>query len=132
MQLARSNNTPAAVVRRSLNRVRRALLRTPDPEPWLARRLVELELELDNFAFAELAALPDGRPSPSSGNAPSMLKLIGTELHQKVHALGVEIACLGGAPALAAGDLDDPELDAAQLFMAKHLAGRLDDLLRQQ
>lgn len=124
MQLARSNNTPAAVVRRSLNRVRRALSRDPGAEPSLKRRFAELEIELENFALAELAALPEGRPRPSAGNAASMLKLLGTELHQKVHSLGVEVACVGGAPALAAGDFDDPQLHAAQLFMAKHLAGR--------
>lgn len=125
MQLARSNNTPAALVRRSLNRVRQALLAGgPDVEPSLRRRLVELEIELENFAEVELAGLPDGRPAASAKALPSMLKLIGTELHQKVSALGVEIACAGGAPAMDAGELDDPQLDEAQRFMAKYLAVR--------
>lgn len=125
MQLARSNNPPAAVVGRSLNRVRRALRAAgPGVERALCSRLAELEIELDTFAGLELAALPDGRPDAGAKALPSMLKLVGTELHQKVNALGVEIACAGGAPSLLCGDLDDPQLDAAQRFMAKHLAGR--------
>lgn len=125
MQLARSNNTPAAIVGRSLNRARQALgVAGPEVERALARRLAELEIELDNFAGLELAALPEGRPDACAKALPSMLKLIGTELHQKVNALGVEIACACGAPSPTCGELGDPQLDAAQRFMAKHLAGR--------
>lgn len=124
MQLARSNNTPAALVRRSLNRVRRVVTEDAAADPALRRRLAELEIELEAFTALELAALPEGRPAASAVSAPSMVKLVGTELHQKVHALGVDVACAAGAPHLAAGEFGDPQLDAAQLFMAKHLAGR--------
>jgi acyl-CoA dehydrogenase len=124
MQLARSNNTPAAVVRRSLNRVRRAVLSQAPADASARRRLAELEIALESFAVAELASLPDGRPDPSAGSVASMLKLIGTELNQKVSDLGLEVGCVGGAPHWAAGVLEDPQLEAARLFMAKHLAGR--------
>lgn len=125
MQLARSNNTPASIVGRSLNRVRQALAASgPDLERSLRRRLAELEIELDNFAGMEAAALPEGRPDASAKALPSILKLIGTELHQKVNALGVEIACAYGAPSPSCGEFGDPQLDAAQRFMSKHLAGR--------
>ena len=125
MQLARSNNTPASIVGRSLNRVRQALAASgPDTERSLRRRLAELEIELDNFAGMELAALPEGRPDASAKALPSVLKLIGTELHQKVNALGMEIACACGAPSPSCLESGDPQLDAAQRFMAKHLAGR--------
>lgn len=125
MQLARSNNTPAAVVGRSLNRVRQALAAAgTEVERSVRRQFAELEIELDNFAGLELAALPDGRPDAEAKATPSMLKLIGTELHQRVNALGVEVACARGAPAPSAGEFGDAQLDAAQRFMAKHLAGR--------
>lgn len=125
MQLARSNNTPAAVVGRSLNRVRQALAAAgPDADRTLRRRLAELEIELDSFAGMELAALPDGRPDAGAKALPSMLKLVGTELHQRVNALGVEVACSCGAPSPTYGEFGDPHLDAAQRFMSKHLAGR--------
>ena len=125
MQLARSNNTPAALVRRSLSRVARAFAAAgANLEPVLRRRLAMLEIELATFEQLELAALPDGRPDAGASALPSMLKMIGSELHQKVTLLGIEVAAPHGAPAPEAGELGEPEIDAAARFMAKYMAVR--------
>lgn len=125
MQLARSNNTPAALVQRSLSRVARALADAgPHAEPALRARLAMLEIELENFALLELAALPDGRPDATSKALPSMLKMMGSELHQRVALLGIDVACVGGAPAPGTGELGDSQLEAAERFMAKYMAVR--------
>jgi acyl-CoA dehydrogenase len=125
MQLARANNTPAALVRRSLDRAARALAAAgPNAEPALRSRLAMLEIELETFAGLEQAALPNGRPDSARKALPSMLKMIGSELHQRVTLLGIDIACVGGAPAPQCGELGDPHLDAAERFMARYMAVR--------
>lgn len=120
MQMARSNNTPSALVRRTLRRTARlaadaGLSRDPD----VARRLAALSIELDAFARIELAALPDGRPDAREDALPSMLKLIGTELHQRVTELMLEIAAPHGAPVLHE---DAPAGDAAAKYFAVRAA----------
>lgn len=112
MQLARSNNTPAALVRRVLRRTARAAAEAgAELEPDIRRRLAGLQIELEAFERLELAALGDGRPRPGDSIAPSLLKLVGSELHQKVAELALEIA---GPQSVAAGDP----------AMAKHLSVR--------
>lgn len=125
MALARANNTPSALVRRSL---RRAYLAAEDAgvlhDADIAARLAMLAIEVEAFAELELAALPGGRPDPSGAGAtaaPSMLKLIGTELHQRVTALAAELAAPHGAPSLQA-DPDDPAAGAVARYFAVRAA----------
>jgi len=130
MQLARANNTPAALVRRTLRRAEAALtLAGPCADPALRRRLAGLAIEVEAFEQLELAALPSGRPGPDDPIAPSMLKLVGSELKQRVAELAVEIAgdaaglsldALGVTRALPGG----AALEAGARAMARHLGGR--------
>ncbi|MFI4974823.1 MAG: acyl-CoA dehydrogenase family protein [Caulobacterales bacterium] len=125
MQLARSNNTPSALVRRVL---RRTALAIADAGPGLGRsalsRLAALQIELEAFEQLELASLPAGRPRPGDQSAPSMLKLVGSELHQKVAELAMEVAGPYAAAALDALGLAGDEVDAGARAMAKHLSVR--------
>lgn len=129
MQLARANNTPAAVVRRALREAAEALLAGPAAEPGLRRRLAALAVEVEAFEQLELASLPSGRANADDPITPSMLKLVGTELKQRVVALRLEIAGdaaaaslrgLGVADGLPGGEV----LDAGARAMARHLAVR--------
>ncbi len=85
MQLARANNTPAALLRRVLRRAGTAVAAMDaEQAPALRRRLAGLEVELCAFEQIELSALPTGRPGAADQATPSMLKLIGSELHQRI------------------------------------------------
>lgn len=98
MQLARSNNTPSALVRRTLNSACRAAVEAGVArDPAIARKITTLEIELEAYAQIELASLPGGAIGPERDYAASMLKIIGTELHQKVTALSLEISAPHGA-----------------------------------
>ena len=126
MALARSNNTPSALVRRVFQRARAAAAASDCLESGLARRLVEAEVDLLAFEQTELVALPDGLPRPGDQTAPSMLKLIGSELHQRVAELAMEVEGVYRPAALTA--LSDPSEDGALAdgarATAKHLATR--------
>lgn len=124
MLLARSNNTPAALVRRVYQRARAAALATDELEPGLVSRLVSAEIELTAFEQAELNLLPGGRLRDGDNTSSSVLKLIGSELHQRVAELAMEIS--GTARGIAL----DPFRDDAGLLAdgaratAKHFATR--------
>lgn len=125
MQLARSNNTPAALVRRVFRRTQIAVAEAGATlEPAVRRRLAGLEIELEAFEQMELAALPAGRPRANDDLRPSMLKLTGSELHQKVAELAMEVAGPYAAASLEALGRIDPALDAGARAMGKHLAVR--------
>lgn len=130
MQLARANNTPAALVRRALRHTAEALgLAGPHVDSSIRTRFASLAIDLDVFEQLELAALPSARPGAHDQITPSMLKLIGTQLHQRVAELAMEIA---GAPAAAAistldfaSDRTGAEaLEAGARAMARHLSLR--------
>ncbi len=124
MQMARSNNTPSALVRRVYQRARAAALTTDGLEPALRRRLAEAELDLLAFEQTELAAMPDGVPRPGDQTTPSMLKLLGSELHQRVAELAMEIAGVARLPALALFHDADGDLADGARATAKHFATR--------
>nr|WP_272886766.1 acyl-CoA dehydrogenase family protein [Phenylobacterium aquaticum] len=125
MQLARSNNTPAALVRRVFRRTQLAVAEAgPNLEASVRRRLAALEIELEAFEQMELAALPAGRPRPNDDVRPSMLKLTGSELHQKVSELAMEVAGPYAAGGLETLGQIDPALDVGARAMGKHLAVR--------
>jgi acyl-CoA dehydrogenase len=125
MQLARSNNTPSALVRRVLRRAADAIAKAGSGlEPSMGPRLAMLEIELTAFEQLELAALGAGRPRVGDQVAPSMLKLVGSELHQKVAELAMEVMGPQAAAALAAVGAADEAVDAGARAMAKHFAVR--------
>lgn len=124
MQMARSNNTPSALVRRVYQRARAAALATDGLEPALRQRLVEAEVDLLAFEQTELAAMPDGVPGPGDQTTPSMLKLLGSELHQRVAELAMEIVGPARLPTLALFHDDDVELADGARATAKHFATR--------
>lgn len=118
MQLARSNNTPAALVRRVLRRTAQAAAEAGAAlEPALRTRLAGLEIELTAFEQLELAALAD--PATSS-----MLKLVGSELHQRVAELALAIAGPMAIAPLAALGLAGEAVDDGARVLASHLAVR--------
>ena len=122
MQLARSNNTPSALVRRALRRTAAGVAAAD--EPALSARLAALEIQLMAFEQLELAALPAGRPRPGDQTAPSMLKLMGSELHQKVTELALEAAGPTAVASLSAIGTSGDDIDAGASVIAKYLAVR--------
>jgi acyl-CoA dehydrogenase len=130
MQLARANNTPAALVRRALRHAAERLSGAGlDADPDLRRRLARLAIDVDVFEQLELAALPSASPKPHDQIAPSMLKLVGSELHQRVAELVMEIAGDAAAASLGAmgvaGKLGGGEvLDVGARAMARRLSLR--------
>ncbi|MFZ5669000.1 MAG: acyl-CoA dehydrogenase family protein [Pseudomonadota bacterium] len=127
MALARSNNTPAALVRRTLATARGLAREAGEAlEPSVWRRLAGLAVELEAFEQLELACLPGARPRPGEQVAPSMLKLIGAELRQRI----AEVACEAAGPraalrlhALAPGDdALEPAARAAAAYFALRAA----------
>ncbi|WP_236627808.1 acyl-CoA dehydrogenase family protein [Caulobacter sp. B11] len=95
----------------------------------LRRRLASLAVDVDAFEQLELASLPSGRPGPHDQIVPSMLKLVGSELHQRVAELAMEIAGDAAAAALGASyvaaELPGGEaLDAGARAMARRLSLR--------
>lgn len=125
MSLARSNNTPAALVARSLRRASQAAEAAGEAlEPSVRRRLAALRIELDAFAQLELDALPDGRAPAGAQAGPSMLKLIGSELHQRIAEIVMEIAGPLGAASLTAEGLNGAALDRGARASARHLSLR--------
>jgi acyl-CoA dehydrogenase len=125
MSLARSNNTPPALVRRVLLRTARDMAAMRDRlEPSLFARLTALQIELDAYEQLELRTLPTGRAATADPATPSMLKLIGTELHQNVAELAMEAEGPSAAASLEALALGLAELDHGAHVMAKHLCVR--------
>jgi acyl-CoA dehydrogenase len=125
MQLARSNNTPSGMVRRVLRKAAAAIAKAgPELEPSARSRLAALEIELTAYEQIELAALSEGRPRAGDQAIPSMIKLVGSELHQKVAELAMEVMGPYAAAALGALGVAGEEVDEGARAMAKHFAVR--------
>ena len=124
MQRARSNNTPAALVRRVYQRARNAALATPGLERGLMSRLVAAEIDLTAFEQAELNLLPGGRLREGDNTSASVLKLIGSELHQRVAELAMEITGTTRGVALDLFRDDEGLLADGARATAKHFATR--------
>lgn len=100
MQFARSNNTPAALVRRELRRAAEAIVAFGDDRDSLAK-LAELEIRVTAFEQFELATMEQGLDKPGAEASPSILKLLGSELRQQISQLA--LAAMG--PFAQAGGL---------------------------
>lgn len=125
MSLARSNNTPAALVGRVLRRTALAVRAAGEAlGPSVRTRLAALQIEHEAFTRFELNALPDGRAEAGASATPSMLKLIGSELHQRVAELAMEVAGPRAAADLSVVGLSEPALADAARASAKHLSVR--------
>lgn len=114
MQLARSNNTPSGVVRRTLRRAADAIAIAGDPA--LTRRLAQLRIELEAYAQIEMTLLSEGRVSASDPKASSLIKLLGTELNQKASELALDACGPAAAPALADDGPMEPGPHAAARY----------------
>jgi acyl-CoA dehydrogenase len=68
--------------------------------------------------------MPDGVPCAGDQTTPSMLKLLGSELHQRVAELAMEIAGPYRLPAQALFHDEGGELADGARATAKHLATR--------
>ena len=125
MQLARSNNTPAALVGRVLRRTAEAVAAAGDTvEPSVRTRLAGLMIELEAFEQLELSGFAAGPVRLGDQALPSMLKLTGSELHQRVAELAMEVAGPQAAAALEVLGLAGTELDIGAAATAKHLCVR--------
>jgi len=125
MQLARSNNTPAALVGRVLRRTAAAVVLAGDTlEPSVRTRLAGLLIELDAFERLELSGFAAGPCRLGDQALPSMLKLTGSALHQQVAELAMEVAGPQAAATLEVLGLAGAELDVGAKAMAKHLCVR--------
>jgi acyl-CoA dehydrogenase len=125
MQLARSNNTPSGMVRRVLRRAAAAIaMAGPELEPSARTRLAELEIELTNYEQLELTAMPNGKPRAGDQIAPSMIKLVGTELHQRTAELVVDVMGPYACASLEALGLAGEAVDLGARAIAKHFAVR--------
>lgn len=71
-----------------------------------------------------MAALPNGRVGADDPALPSMLKLTGSELHQRVAELAMEVSGPYAAASLSAIGIDGLQLDVGAHAVAKHLAVR--------
>ncbi|MBX3479465.1 MAG: acyl-CoA dehydrogenase family protein [Caulobacter sp.] len=125
MSLARSNNTPAALVGRVLRRTALAVAAAGEAlEPSVRTRLAGLQIEHEAFTRFELDALPSGLAQAGPGMTPSMLKLIGSELHQRVAELAMAVAGPLAAADLSVVGRPDLALSDGARATAKHLSVR--------
>lgn len=125
MQLARSNNTPSALVRRVFRRAVQAATRAGEElEPGTRARLSKLSVELDAYEAQELSAISRGPVDARDPRGSSMLKLVGSELHQKISELAMELAGPAAAVQVSCGVAKIPWVGAGASAMAKHLSVR--------
>ena len=89
MAIARSNNTTTGVLHRALRMARRGTLEAGEMDPALRMRFADLEMQIDTFAALEARAGGDGTALHCSSPS-SALKLLSTELHQRLTELGLD------------------------------------------
>ena len=87
-------------------------------------RLVAAEIDLTAFEQAELNLLPGGRLREGDNTSASVLKLIGSELHQRVAELAMEITGTARGVALDLFRDDEGLLADGARATAKHFATR--------
>ena len=125
MTLARSNNTPAALVSRVLRRTAAAIAQAGETlEPEVRARLAHLQIRLEAFQQLELAALPAGRVGPNDPAMASVLKLVGSELHQDIAQLAMQVRGPFAAANLHGLKFTDLDVESGARAMAKHLSVR--------
>ncbi len=89
MAIARSNNTTTGVLRRALRMAHAEAMQDGEMDPALRARFAQLRVEIENFQALESRAGVSGRAINCSAPS-SVLKLLSTELHQRITELGIE------------------------------------------
>lgn len=89
MAIARSNNTTTGVLRRALRMAHAEAMQDGEMDPALRARFAQLRVEIENFQALESRAGASGRAINCSAPS-SVLKLLSTELHQRITELGIE------------------------------------------
>jgi len=131
MRFARSNNTTTAILARGL---RLASAAADDhgaaAEPALIQARAALGVRLEAFAALEQRMIAEGRLTGDDDQAPSLLKLLASELNQEIAAYGQMAAGTLGAPVFdhhawtQAGSNGSPRAGAGAHAMSKYLATR--------
>ena len=106
-----------------MRRTQAALAALDEVSATLSLRLAQLEVELDVFERLELDAFEARCAVVSDLGMSSVLKLVGSELHQKIAELAVEIMGDHARPTLDAIGISEG-IKAGGRAMAKHLAVR--------
>ncbi|MEM9054966.1 MAG: acyl-CoA dehydrogenase family protein, partial [Pseudomonadota bacterium] len=89
MAIARSNNTTTGLLRRALRAAKRGIASLEQGDPALLVRLAEMTMRIDAFEALEARAAA-GQVAIAEAPASSMLKLLATELHQAITAIGMD------------------------------------------
>lgn len=89
MAIARSNNTTTGVLRRALRMALAAAAQVGEIDPTLRDRFTLMQAEIEGFQALEARAGASGRAINCSAPS-SVLKLLSTELHQRITELGIE------------------------------------------
>ncbi len=92
MRFARGNNTNSSLLRRAWRGLQRAVDASSDLEPMLTMRLAEAETALMNFESFELSLLQSGKLSGDDETSASLMKVVATELHQRISELLLDVA----------------------------------------
>ena len=115
MRLARSSNTTSGLLRRALRRASGALADAGD-----THRLSQLECDLRVFEAVELSARSAGEIDERRA---SMLKILATELHQKITTYALD--AVGASSAAAPADAALPVwLEAGSFAVSKYMSTR--------
>ena len=93
-----------------------------DRDPFFARKMAELEIELLALEYTELRGLAREAQGKGPGPESSLLKIKGTEIQQRATELTLEAAGRYGAPHL----LHDPSGDNAPPVGPEHARGAAD------
>jgi acyl-CoA dehydrogenase len=125
MRFARTNNTNSSLLRRAWRAVQRETAGGSNHlEPALRTRLTEIEVDLMTFESQELNLYASGRLSGDDEAGSSIMKLVATELHQRITEVLLEVA--GPYGVIAPNLLDDQigPVAAGSFAVQKYLGTR--------
>lgn len=105
MRFARTNNTNSSLLRRAWRAVQRETFEAKDLESALRTRLTAIEIDLASFESLERSLYASGRLSGGDEAGSSTMKLVATELHQRITEVLLEI--VGPYRAVSPGLLND-------------------------
>jgi acyl-CoA dehydrogenase len=125
MRFARSNNTTSSLLRRAWRAVERARASAGESlEPALAMRLTQIEIELAAFESLEARLYSTGRLSGDDEGGSSLMKVVATELHQRMTELLLEIAGIYGATGANVRGVESPAMSSGGFAAQKYLGTR--------
>ncbi len=125
MQFARANNTTSGLLRRAFRRTAGILDSHTGADSGVFRcRLSELECELRTFEALELRLLTQRQMNGLTDAQASMIKVLATELHQKVASLSLEAAGMAALTSSTGAAVQSPWLKEGRFAAAKYFATR--------